>query len=133
VRASLLALPLLAGCAATPVHCPPSTQAATIAEAYFGRAVRDRAEVTEAEWTAFLAEVVTPAFPDGLTAFDGAGHWRDGAGRILQERSKVLVVILPGEDATTARTRLRSVEDAWKTRFRQQSVLTTYRPACVAF
>jgi len=58
---------------------------------------------------------------------------RGADGRIIQEASKVLVVVLPGADAAAARARLRPVEDAWKARFRQQSVLTVYRSACVAF
>jgi hypothetical protein len=136
VRTALLALPLLAGCAAAggaPPACPAGTEAATVAEAYFGRNVRDRAEVSEAEWTAFLAEVVTPAFPDGLTALDGRGQWRGRDGRILREGSKVLLLVLPGQDAAAARGRLHPVEEAWKARFRQESVLTVYRPACVGF
>jgi hypothetical protein len=136
VRAALLALPLLAGCAAAggaPPACPAGTEAATVAEAYFGRTMRGRAELTEPEWAAFLAEVVTPAFPDGLTALDGQGQWRSRDGRILREGSKVLVLVLPGQDGTAARARLRPVEDAWKARFRHESVLTVYRPACVGF
>ncbi len=128
----LILLALLAACA-TPPACPPGTQEATVAEAYFGRTVSGRAEVTEEEWRAFLADTVTPAFPDGLTALDGAGQWRDPAGRILIERSKVLVLVLPGADAAAARARLRPVEEAWKARFRQQSVLTVLRGACIGF
>lgn len=131
--AALLAAGLLAACAPREAPCPAGTQAATVAEAYFGRSARDRAEVSEAEWQAFLADTVTPAFPDGLTAHDGLGQWRGAEGRIIRENSKVLVVVLPGADAATARARLHPVEDAWKARFRQQSVLTVYRSACVGF
>ena len=131
--AALGSLLLLGACAATPPRCPAGTTAATVAEAYFGRNVAGREEVSEAEWRAFLADTVTPAFPDGLTATDGAGQWRGRDGRIIQERSKVLAVVLPGQDAAQARARLRPVEDAWKARFRQQSVLTVYRSACVGF
>jgi hypothetical protein len=137
-RLALLALPVLAGCTVAQVQvgfesCPPGTQAATVAEAYLGRSVRDRAEVTDAEWDAFLREVVTPSFPDGLTALDATGQWRRPDGTILRERSKVLLLVLPAQDAATARARLRPVEEEWKRRFRQQSVLTTYRAACVGF
>jgi hypothetical protein len=131
--AALLLPALAAACAAPPPACPPGTEAATVSEAYFGRNVRDRAPVSEAEWRAFLADTVTPAFPDGLTALDGRGQWRGRDGRILQEESKVLVLVLPGQDATAARARLRPVEEEWKRRFRQQSVLTVHRQACVAF
>ncbi|MBR0680712.1 DUF3574 domain-containing protein [Roseomonas eburnea] len=89
--------------------------------------------MSEAEWRAFLADTVTPAFPDGLTAFDGAGQWRNREGRIAQERSKALVVVLPGATAEQARARIRPIEEAWKARFHQQSVLTLYRAACVGF
>ena len=131
--AALGSLLLLGACAATPPPCPAGTTAATVAEAYFGRNVAGREEVSEAEWRAFLSDTVTPAFPDGLTALDGFGQWRGPEGRIIQERSKVLVIVLPGHDAAQARARLRPVEEAWKARFRQQSVLTVYRSACVAF
>jgi len=135
VRHALFLLPLLAGCATAgpPLSCPMGTEAATVTDAYFGRNVRDRAEVSDAEWDAFLREVVTPAFPDGLTAVEGAGQWRRSDGTVLQERSKVLTVVLPGQDQSAARGRFLPVEQEWKVRFRQQSVLTVHRPACVGF
>jgi hypothetical protein len=126
-------VPLLAACAGAPAPCPPGTAAATVAEAYFGRNVAGRAAVSETEWRGFLADTITPAFPDGLTALDGLGQWRNREGRIGQEASKVLIVVLPGADAAAARARMRPVEEAWKRRFRQQSVMTLYRGACVGF
>jgi hypothetical protein len=131
--AALAVLALLPACAAAPPACPPGSEAATVAEAYFGRNVTGRAEVSEAEWRAFLADTVTPAFPDGLTAQDGLGQWRNREGRILQENSKRLVVLLPGLDAAAARARMRPVEEEWKRRFRQQSVLVVTSSACVSF
>ena len=44
-----------------------SFQPATVAEAYFGRNASGQEVVTDSAWTRFLDEVVTPAFPDGLT------------------------------------------------------------------
>ncbi len=134
-----LLVPLLAAACAAPgappmaSACPAPTERATIAEAYFGRSVRDRHEVTEAEWTSFLAEVVTPAFPDGLTALDGHGQWRNAEGRILREGSKVLVLVLPGQSEAEARARLHPIAESWKARFRQQSVLTVFSTACISF
>jgi hypothetical protein len=134
MRAAALLLPvLLAACAGAGTGCPAGTGPATVAEAYLGRSIPGGATVAEAEWRAFLAETVTPAFPDGLTVLEGLGQWRDGAGRILQEESRILVLVLPGQDAAEARSRMRPVEEAWKRRFRQESVLTVYRSACVAF
>jgi hypothetical protein len=133
VRAALGALLLLAGCATAPPPCPTGAAPATIAEAYFGQNVKSRAPVSAAEWARFMAEVVTPAFPDGLTVLDGMGQWRNAAGLISREDSKVLVLVLPGQDQATAAGRLTPVVAAWKARFAQDSVLTVFRAGCAAF
>ena len=133
MKATLGALLLLAGCAAAPQPCPAGAGPATIAEAYFGRNVKTRAPVTDAEWARFMADIVTPAFPDGLTVLDGAGQWRNAAGQISREDSKVLVLVLPGQDQAAASARLALVTAAWKARFAQESVLTVFRAGCAAF
>jgi hypothetical protein len=133
VKAAFGALLLLAGCAAEPIACPVGANPATIAEAYFGRNVKSRAPVTDAEWARFMADTVTPAFPDGLTVLDGAGQWRNAAGQISREDSKVLLLVLPGQDQAAAAARLAPVTAAWKARFAQESVLTVFRPGCAAF
>jgi hypothetical protein len=133
-RAALVALAaIVAGCAAPAPPCPEGTTRATVAEAYFGQSRRDAPDITEGEWRDFLATTVTPAFPDGLTALEGRGQWRRPDSTILSEPTRLLVLVLPGADAAAARARLRPVEDAWKARFRHQSVLTVYRGACVGF
>ena len=133
MKAALGVLLLLAGCAAVPESCPTGAGQATIAEAYFGRNVKGRAPVTDAEWVHFMQEIVTPAFPDGLTVLDGNGQWRNAAGRISREDSKVLVLVLPGQDQAAASARLAPVTAAWKTRFAQESVLTVFRAGCAGF
>ncbi len=133
MKAALGALLLLAGCAAAPQPCPAGAGPATIAEAYFGRNVKTRAPVTDAEWARFMADTVTPAFPDGLTVLDGLGQWRNAAEQISQEDSKVLVLVLPGQDQAAASARLVPVTAAWKARFAQESVLTVFRAGCAAF
>ena len=45
-------------------------------ELFFGTAKPDGTAVTEAEWTAFLADEITPRFPDGLTVLSGMGQWQ---------------------------------------------------------
>ncbi|WP_137180427.1 DUF3574 domain-containing protein [Roseomonas sp. AR75] len=104
----LLALPLLGGCAqiaAAPMACPAGLEPAAIAEAAFGRNAGGREIVSDNAWQGFLDDVVTPSFPDGLTVLDAAGQWRGRDGRIARERSKLLLLVLPGgsvADATSA-------------------------------
>ena len=133
MKAALGILLLLAGCAAAPGPCPVGAKPATIAEAYFGRNVQGRAPVTDAEWARFMADTVTPAFPDGLTVLDGTGQWRNAAGQISREDSKILLLVLPGQDQAAASARLQPVTATWKARFAQESVLTVFRAGCAAF
>ena len=129
--AALLLACLAAGCAGTEPPCPAGTQRGTVVEAYFGRDVRGRAPVTDADWRDFLDGTVTPAFPDGFTTLDGAGQWRGPDGHILREASKVVTLVLPGASAEAARARLHPLEQVWISRFQQDAVLTIYRSACV--
>lgn len=132
MRPALLSLLLLAGCATQP-PCPQGLGPATLASAYFGRTSGGEEIVTDAEWARFMDQVVTPAFPDGLTVLDGAGQWRGRSGAISRQRSKVLVVALPDGDAATAQARLAPVIAAYRERFRQESVMVTTEAACLGF
>jgi hypothetical protein len=80
-----------------------------------------------------MAEIVTPAFPDGLTVLDGMGQWRNAAGQISREDSKALLLVLPAQDQAAASARLAPVAAAWKARFAQESVLTVFRAGCAGF
>lgn len=62
-------------------------------ELYFGLQKPDGASLTDAEWQDFLDKSVTPRFPDGLTVFDSYGQYKDSKGKIVKEKTKVLVVI----------------------------------------
>lgn len=138
MRAALLALPVLAGCTVAQVSvglesCPAGTAPATLAEAFFGRSHAGREVVAEADWARFMDEVVTPAFPDGLTVLDAAGQWRGRDGGVARERSKLLLVALPGATADTALARLAPLRSEYRRRFAQESVMVATRPACVGF
>ena len=89
----------------------------------------EQAELRMAE---LLANEITPRFPDGLTVFQAHGQWRPpGSTRIIRERSTaVMIAMPPGADSDA---RLQQVIDAYKTRFKQQSVGLIVRPACVSF
>jgi Protein of unknown function (DUF3574) len=98
----------------------------------FGRAVGTQGEVSEDEWRAFLASVVTPAFPDGLTVFDAQGQWRDTAtGAVVSERSKVVLVLVA--DRAAAMPQIEAIADAYKRRFKQQAVGIVSHDSCTVF
>jgi hypothetical protein len=138
VRRTLLALPLLAGCTMAQVNvgleaCPAGTGPAAIAEAYFGRNIGGREGVSDGDWARFLDEVVTPAFPQGLTVTDALGQWRGADGRVQRERSKVLLVVAPGGVPGDLAARLAPVAAAYRARFQQESVMVSTRSGCVGF
>jgi hypothetical protein len=88
---------------------------------YFGRSMPGGATVAEGEWRAFVEQVVTPRFPDGLTMWHAEGQWRDQSGAIVREASFVLELIHP--DHPDSDTAVREIADEYKRRFHQQSVM----------
>ena len=118
--------------AAQTLDCRAGQKAAFTAELLFGRNIKGRHGVTEAAWARFLADEITPRFPDGLTVMDAAGQWRDHKRHALvRERSKmVLLTLRPG---VTDRGKIDAIVAAYKRRFNQQSVLVLVRPACISF
>jgi hypothetical protein len=115
-----------------PDACPLASQRPlTVATLFFGRDIAGRGTVTDADWAAFAGAEVTPRFPDGFTATDGQGQWRDPAGRVTREPSKI--VVIASEPTPDLGSRLTAVIDAYKVRFQQQSVGLLTSPACGAF
>jgi hypothetical protein len=62
-------------------------------ELYCGRSKPDGGMVSDEEWEKFLADVVTPRFPDGFTILKGTGQYREKSGKIISEPSNVLVFL----------------------------------------
>ena len=98
---------------------------------YFGRNRPGGGTVSDAEWSGFLAEVVTPRFPAGQTVLEGTGQWRGAGGAVEQERSEIVILFHPATDA--ARQSVREIAREYKTRFRQEAVLRESEPTCVRF
>lgn len=136
-RLVILALALaLTGCStvasAGTNDCRAGLMPMTVAELLFGRNIDDRHGVTEKQWRRFLAQEVTPRFPDGITVVDAAGQWRDrDTSEIVRERTKLVTVIVADDAETQAK--IEAVVKAYKERFRQQAVGVVLRPACVSF
>lgn len=100
-------------------------------ELYFGMSRADGPNVTEEEFRRFLAQVVTPRFPDGLTVLSGDGQYRGSSGAIVREPSKVLILFYP---FTLARNRaVDRIRERYKADFAQEAVLRVDDVSCVSF
>ena len=133
---SAVILALLACSTAPPLRagalpCPAGTDRFTEYRLFFGRSKGTVEVVTDTAWREFLAEEITPRFPDGLTVLDAAGQWRDASGAIVRERSKLLIVLAAPGEAGMRRT--DEIARAYKRAFGQESVLRAVTTACVSF
>lgn len=118
MRWTMIAVFLLAGCAE---NCTSQT-----AQLFFGRTPDKEA------WTSFLADTVTPRFPDGLTVIEASGQWRQrSTGKIVSEPSTILEIVTDGtaEDAR----KFEEIRSAYKTRFHQESVGLVTNRSCASW
>jgi Protein of unknown function (DUF3574) len=97
---------------------------------YFDTA-RPNGQVSPEDWRAFLAETVTPRFPEGLTVWDASGQWRGSTGQVVREASYVLNIVHPNSEASNRA--VLEIANAYKGKFQQESVLRTVGPTCVSF
>lgn len=131
-RCALAACALaLAACA--PLVAPSCAAGATGAVSdllYFGTS-RPGGVVSAQDWARFLADSVTPRFPQGFTAWPASGQWRSADGTVVREGSFVLSIVHPRSDAAEAA--VAAIASEYKARFRQESVLRASSPVCAAF
>ena len=80
---------------------------------FFGRGIPGRTDLTDREWAEFAEQVVTPNLPDGFTAFDADGQWRNPQNRqgCLEKRRRSLLWRYPtprrrGRRSRRSRTRI---------------------------
>jgi uncharacterized protein DUF3574 len=127
-----LGLAWCSSAAAQPSECRAGQKPQEVAELLFGRKIGDRIAVSETQWGRFVDREISPRFPDGLTVLDAKGAWRDTSRRtIVHEPSKVVEIVLPGKPDDV--DELNQIAQAYKSRFRQQSVGIVVRGACVSF
>ena len=132
LAALLVVLALTGSASAQLLDCRGAQKPQQVAELMFGRKIGDRIGVSEGQWARFVDREITPRFPDGLTVLDARGQWRDaGRDKIVREPSKLVQIVLPGKPEDVER--LNEIAEAYKTRFKQQSVGVIVRPACVSF
>ena len=99
---------------------------------FFGRAKPDGSKVTDEEFRRFLDEVITPRFPDGLTALSGTGQFRGASGTVTREDSVLLILLYPADDTDNS-LRIEEIRKAYRQTFRQESVLRVDTQTSVSF
>jgi hypothetical protein len=131
---------LLAGCASTPADdaaraargpaCAAGEQPTVNELLYFGMSKPAGGVVSSEDWAGFLRDVVTPRFPEGLTAWQASGQWRGNDGQIVREDSYVLQLLHPA-DAGRERE-VQAIVGEYKKRFAQEAVLRVRSRACMS-
>jgi hypothetical protein len=101
-------------------------------ELYFGASRPDGTVISDVKFNSFLNQHVTPRFPDGLTLLSGQGQYKNSNGVIIQEKSKVLILLYPLDD-TDASNRIEAIRAAYKQAYQQESVLRVDSRAGVSF
>ena len=94
-----------------------------LTELYFGRSIPGGGLVTEEQWEQFLAEIVTPRFPDGFTILKGVGQYREKSGKIISEPSQILVFLYASKSKNESRAKIEEIRKEYVKRFKQESVL----------
>ena len=87
--------------------------------------------IAATSWNEFLADTVSPRFPDGFTWFDSHGQWQTPKGEIGRQDSRVLVIL---HASTVEKDRLiEEVREQFKQRFHEMSVLRADAPVRASF
>jgi hypothetical protein len=130
---SLLAAAPLSACVSVTeagLTCAAGETRQQVAELIFGRNIGQTLGVSEADFTRFLDEEVSPRFPEGLTVTDSQGRWLYN-GELFKEPGKRLNLILTGKPDD--RRKVAEIAQAYERRFRQDAVLSMIHPACISF
>jgi hypothetical protein len=128
--AIVLWLPRL-GTSGGAVLCANNGSALRRVELVFGLSRKGRSDVSETEWSDFLAREITPRFPDGLTVLAANGQWRGPGGTIVREPARLLLVWTP--PAPDLDGKIEHIRAAWKREQQQDSVLRAIGTDCVSF
>jgi hypothetical protein len=117
------------GCAVPRTHhCDARATASVQDQLVFGTAQPDGV-VSLAQWQTFVAEVVTPHFPQGFSQWNADGQWRNADGTLAREASHVLMLV---HDGSAAHERaIGEIVATYKSRFAQEAVLQMRTPVCV--
>ena len=118
----------LAGCMTAPKAACPAGQA-QLRTAQLFLSARPSAKISDSDLRKFVDAEVTPRFPDGVTVMDGGGQWSGDENRLIREAAKVVMIVLPEKGDPAGK--VDAVRAAYRSRFKQDSVVVLPPPACV--
>ncbi len=120
----------LAGCVTAPkmAACPAGQSQMRTAQLFLD--AKAPARLNDADLRRFVQQEVTPRFPDGVTVVDGGGKWKGAENRMIRDAAKVVLIVLPARG--DPQPRVEAIRAAYRTRFKQDSVVVMPPPACVA-
>jgi hypothetical protein len=95
----------------------------TRTELFFGSLKPNGSLVSEEAFLGFLDAEITPRFPDGLTLLTGLGQFLNTKGVIIQEPSRLLILLYPVEEWQDSSEKIEQIREQYKQMFEQESVL----------
>ena len=134
VLSALLGMMLWSAAAqAAGASCPIAGQTQMLlTRLYFGETVQGRPAISEKDWQSFLAQAVTPRFPDGFTVYPASGQWLDARTKAITKENSRVIEIAAG-DTPILRRRIAEIARLYRVRFQQQSVGIVTSMACARF
>jgi hypothetical protein len=111
----------------------PSASTFARTELFFGSLKPNGTQVSDLEFQTFLNREITPRFPDGLTLLAGFGQFKNSQGVIIKERSRLLILLYPIEQAKASSQKIEQIRKHYNALFQQESVLRTDELSCVSF
>ena len=99
----------------------------TRTELFFGSLKPDGSVVSEEAFLGFLDAEITPRFPNGLTLLTGLGQFLTAQGIIIQEQSRLLILLYPAEARRDNNEKIEQIREQYKLMFQQEAVLRADR------
>ena len=100
-------------------------------ELYFGLARPDGGQVSEAEFSDFMYDVISGDLPEGFTLFDAYGQFMQADGVMLKEKTKMLIFFHQENNAESAA--IEDVVSSYRERFGGAKVMRSTSVADVRF